>query len=80
MCEILSISTATAKNWIRLGKLTVCEDGKSFDKAYIEKMVSEIKSGKDTRLKSRRNKKSVSGSVIYNMLKMKIIEILLATF
>lgn len=65
VCEMLSISAATAKNWIRLGKLTVCEDGKNFDKAYIGKLVSEIKSGKDTRLKSRRNKKAVSGSVIY---------------
>lgn len=65
VCEILSISAATAKNWIRLGKLTICEDGKSFEKAYIKNLVSEIKSGKDTRLKSRRNKKSVSGNVCY---------------
>ena len=65
VCEILSISAATAKNWIRLGKLTICEDGKTFEKAYIEKLVSEIKNGKDTRLKSRRNKKSVSGNVLY---------------
>lgn len=65
VCEILSISTATAKNWIRLGKLKACEDGKTFEKAYIEKLVSEIRSGKDSRLKSRRNKKSVNGKVLY---------------
>lgn len=65
VCEILSISTATAKNWIRLGKLTVSEDGKFFEKAYIENLASEIKNGKDTRLKSRRNKKSVHGNVLY---------------
>lgn len=65
VCEILSISTATAKNWIRLGKLMACEDGRTFEKAYIEKLVSEIKSGKDSRLKSRRNKKSVKGKVLY---------------
>ena len=65
VCEILSISSATAKNWIRLGKLKVCKDGKSFEKAYIENLALEIKSGKDKRLKSRRNKKSVSGNVLY---------------
>lgn len=65
VCEILSISSATAKNWIRLGKLAVCEDGKSFEKAYIENLAFEIKSGKDKRLKSRRNKKSVSGNILY---------------
>lgn len=65
VCEILSISTATAKNWIRLGKLTIDKDGKSFEKAYIENLFSEINSGKDTRLKSRRNKKSISGKILY---------------
>ncbi|MBC8537392.1 N-6 DNA methylase [Christensenellaceae bacterium NSJ-63] len=65
VCEILSISSATAKNWIRLGKLSVGKDGKSFEKAYIENLALEIKSGKDKRLKSRRNKKSVSGNVLY---------------
>lgn len=65
VCEILSISTATANNWIRLGKLAPCEDGRTFEKAYIEKLVCEIKSDKDSRLKSRRNKKSVKGKVLY---------------
>lgn len=65
VCELLSISQATAKNWIRLGKLKIGSDGKTFDKKYIEELISEIKSGKDNRLKSRRNKKSVSGKVLY---------------
>lgn len=65
VCEVLSISTATAKNWIRLGKLEACEDGRTFEKTYIEKLVSEIKSGKISRLKSRRNKKNVKGKIIY---------------
>jgi len=65
VCELLSISQATAKNWIRLGKLKIGSDGKTFDKKYIEALISEIKSGKDNRLKSRRNKKSVSGKVLY---------------
>ena len=65
VCELLSISQATAKNWIRLGKLKIDSDGETFDKKYIEALISEIKSGKDNRLKSRRNKKSVSGKVLY---------------
>lgn len=65
VCELLSISQATAKNWIRLGKLKIDSDGETFDKKYIETLISEIKSGKDNRLKSRRNKKSVSGKVLY---------------
>lgn len=65
VCELLSISQATAKNWIRLGKLKIESDGQTFDKKYIEALISEIKNGKDNRLKSRRNKKSVSGKVLY---------------
>lgn len=64
VCEILSISAATAKNWIRLGKLDVKENG-LFDKNYIENLAFEIKTGKDNRLKSRRNKKSARGNSLY---------------
>lgn len=65
VCDLFSISQATAKNWIRLGKLKTDSNGETFDKAYIETLLAEIKSGKDGRLKSRRNKKSVSGKVLY---------------
>lgn len=65
VCELLSISQATVKNWVRLGKLKIESDNETFDKKYIEALISEIKTGKDNRLKSRRNKKSVSGKVIY---------------
>lgn len=65
VCELLSISQATVKNWVRLGKLTIEPDGETFDKKYIESLIIKIKSGKDNRLKSRRNKKSVSGKVLY---------------
>ena len=65
VCELLSISQATVKNWVRLGKLKIESDSETFDKKYIEALISEIKSGKDNRLKSRRNKKSVSGKVLY---------------
>ena len=65
VCELLSISQATVKNWVRLGKLKIEPDSETFDKRYIEELLSEIKSGKDSRLKSRRNKKSISGKVLY---------------
>ncbi len=65
VCDLLSISQATVKNWVRLGKLNTTSGSETFDKKYIEALISEIKSGKDTRLKSRRNKKSVSGKVLY---------------
>lgn len=65
VCELLSISQATIKNWVRLGKLKIESDSETFDKKYIETLISEIKTGKDNRLKSRRNKKSVSGKFLY---------------
>ena len=55
VCELLFVSQATVKNWVRLGKLKLNSDGKSFDKKYIETLLSDMKSGKDKRLKSRRN-------------------------
>lgn len=65
VCELLSISKATVKNWVRLGKLKIDSDGETFDKKYIETLLTDIKSGRDSRLKSRRNKKSVSGKMLY---------------
>ena len=65
VCDLFSISQATAKNWIRLGKLKTDSNSETFDKTYIETLLAEIKSGKDSRLKSRRNKKGVSGKVLY---------------
>ncbi len=65
VCRLLSISTATAQNWIKLGKLVTKEDGSSFDKFYIDDLYCRIKEGKDNRLKSRRNKKNVTGRALY---------------
>lgn len=65
VCELLSISQATVKNWVRLGKLKTTSNSETFDKKYIEELILEIKSGKDNRLKSRRNKKSISGKIVY---------------
>lgn len=64
-CQILSISPATARNWIRLGKLNAEDNGKTLSKTYIESLSKDIKSGKISALKSRRNKKSISGKALY---------------
>ncbi len=69
LCKILSISVATGRNWIKLGKLTPKNnDGKSpyFDKSYVESISNDLKSGTNNSLKSRRNKKFVSGNSLYN--------------
>lgn len=69
LCEELSISTATGRNWIKLGKLTPEYTEKKtpyFSTTYATLLKSEIKSGKNKALKSRRNKKYVSGNALYH--------------
>ena len=63
--KALSISKATAKNWIRLGKIVPDVGEQLFSPEYIEKFVAELKSDDNTKLKSRRNKKSATGKVLY---------------
>lgn len=65
VCKLLSISKATAKNWIRLGKIVPDIGDQSFSLEYIEKFIAELKSDNNTKLKSRRNKKSATGKVLY---------------
>ena len=69
VCDELSISTATGRNWIKLGKL-IPENTDTqktyFSKNYITNLKKEIQSGKISALKSRRNKKFVSGYALYN--------------
>ena len=64
-CKELCISKATAKNWIRLNKISPDINGKFFSEEYISQIVADIKSENSTKLKSRRNKKNVSGRVLY---------------
>lgn len=69
VCEKLSISVATGRNWIKLGKL-IPESSTTkkayFSKSYITALKEEIQSGRNSALKSRRNKKFVSGYSLYN--------------
>ena len=65
VCKVLSISKATAKNWIRLGKIVPDIGDHLFSPEYIESFVAELRSDDNTKLKSRRNKKSATGKVLY---------------
>lgn len=69
LCNELSISTATGRNWIKLGKLTPEYTEKKtpyFSKKYVTSLRTELQSGENKALKSRRNKKFVSGNSLYN--------------
>lgn len=65
ICSTLSISKATLHNWIRLKKLVADLPDDSFSYEYIQKIAQDIRSGKSKQLKSRRNKKGISGKSLY---------------
>ena len=69
LCEELSISTATGRNWVKLGKLLPDHLEKRmpvFTREYTTKIKNDIQTGKNKALKSRRNKKFISGNALYN--------------
>lgn len=69
LCEEISISTATGRNWMKLGKITPEYTEKRipyFSKKYVHKLKKDIQSGSNEALKSRRNKKYVSGNALYH--------------
>lgn len=69
LCSMLSISVATGRNWIKLGKLTPQETVKRtlfFSEEYANSVKSSLKKDDNSSLKRRRNKKYVSGNNIYN--------------
>lgn len=68
-CSELSISIATGRNWVKLRKLIPSDIVKRtpyFAKDYISKIKEDIANGENKALKSRRNKKFISGSNVYN--------------
>lgn len=68
LCRELSISAATGRNWVKLGKLApVCEVKKTpfFSRDYAAQIKAGIANGKNPSLKSRRNKKYISGNTLY---------------
>ena len=69
LCKELSISVATGRNWLRSGKLhasSIIKNSAFFSSSYAAELKDSIQSGKDPSLKSRRNKKYISGNTVYN--------------
>lgn len=69
LCNELSISMATGRNWIKLGKIIPeYTEGRNvfFSKGYVQELKKSIKSGTNDVLKSRRNKKFISGNGLYH--------------
>jgi type I restriction-modification system DNA methylase subunit len=66
--EILGVSTATIRNWIKTGQLTYAmnENAKSklFDRKQIEQLKNDIKNGKTSRLNNRANKRNSKSTFI----------------
>jgi len=68
LSEKLSVSEATVKNWIKLNKIHPSKTINSrtyFTKEYCDTLIRQLNSAKSNLLKSRRNKKYVSGSFFY---------------
>lgn len=67
-CQKLLISKATCRNWIRLKRLTpVFGKGckAQFDRAQVDSLLQDIRLGRKTSLRSRRNKRHISGFGFY---------------
>lgn len=70
LCQQLSISRATGRNWLRLGKIE--SQGKQPDGAvyftedYVRSVNESLRTGKRQSLRSRRNKGYVSGKCLYD--------------
>ena len=68
LCGQLSISAATGRNWVKLGKITpqyIKNGVPYFDEKHIAIIENEIRSGKNVALKNRRNKKYDTENAFY---------------
>ncbi len=68
LCDFLSISAATGRNWLSQGKLcpsNASEKTPFFSVEYAESCRSKLLSGEGHALKNRRNKAYISGNSIY---------------
>ena len=68
LCAELSITPATGRNWVKLGKIK--PEGKKgrtyfFSEDYVRSLKADLENGKIKSLKSRRNKTYVSGKLLY---------------
>jgi predicted RNA methylase len=64
--EILLVSSATIRNWVKSGMLTVVSENNKImlNKEEVLTLQISIKNGSSSRLKSRRNKSSSSGNFV----------------
>jgi predicted RNA methylase len=64
--EILSVSTATIRNWLKSGILSAVTESKKLKlhKEEVLRLQTSIKNGSSSRLKSRRNKSSSLGNYV----------------
>jgi predicted RNA methylase len=68
VCELLSISQATGRNWVKLGKLIPVEQklGKtSFLREDVDGILCALTNGESKALNRRRNKKKINGLSLY---------------
>ncbi|WP_408071983.1 TaqI-like C-terminal specificity domain-containing protein [Butyrivibrio sp. JL13D10] len=69
LCKELSITPATGRNWVKLGKIKPTgKRGRSFTFSddYVRSLKEDLESGKMKSLRSRRNKSHVSGNLLYS--------------
>lgn len=69
LCKNISISIATGRNWIKLGKLapqSMVKRTPYFTQEYVEALKDALQKNNNPALKSRRNKKYISGNNIYS--------------
>lgn len=66
-CQMLDISEATGRNWMKLGKIKAIPDAKgiTFYRKDIEHFLASLRNGDDPSLKSRRNKTALKGRELY---------------
>jgi len=66
--EILGVSTATVRNWIKTGQLTYAKSekikSKFLDRKQIEQLKNDIQNGKTSRLNNRANKRNSTSTFI----------------
>ena len=68
LCRMLSVSVATGKNWLKLGKIIPSKiEGRKvyFNEEYCQKLLNSLNDNENSNLKSRRNKKFKSGFNLY---------------
>lgn len=70
LCQQLSISRATGRNWLRLGKIEsqgIDPAGQMyFTEEYVSNLKQSLETGERRSLRSRRNKRYVSGKGLYD--------------